>query len=229
VAISPEALDAMVRAGASASMITEVVKADLKAASDAADAVTAAKRARAAEAKKRQRAALRGDDEVHKSPEDLRGQSETYEDIAGLGSPIKENPHTPKKTTPPTSLRSESQSTRRAAFEELWSAYPKRAGSNPKQPAEEKFCRLLKASDDPTGLASEIVDGARRYAAVVASADPKFTAQAITWLNQGRWKDDHVDPANGVRDGPAPRPVPVNNRRAAINEILDFARDLEDH
>lgn len=207
--ISPEALDAMVRAGASAAMIAEVVKADLKAASDAAEVVAAAKRGRAAEAKKRYRDTLRGDDEVRKSPEDLRGQSETCEDFAGLGSLIKESPHTPKKTNPPTSLRSDSSPARSAWFAELWSILPHRSGDR-RQPAEEKFYRLVRASKEPETLANSIIAGAKAYAASKAGADLNFVAASLVWLNQAGWSAKYsAHPDARPRDGPAPRRDPL--------------------
>ncbi len=229
MAISPEALDAMVRTGASASMIAEVVKADLKAISDAAEAAATAKRCRAAEAKKRQRAALRGDDEVHQSPEDLRGQRETYEDIKGLVSPKKDgSPHPLEKTTPSPSLRSDSSPARSAWFAELWSILPHRSGDR-KQPAEEKFYRLVRASKEPEALANGIIAGAKAYAASKAGADLNFVAASLVWLNQSGWNAEYSAPPDArPRDGPAPRPAPVNNRRAALTEILDFAHGLED-
>jgi len=74
-------------------------------------------------------------------------------------------------------------------FGEFWAAYPRRAGANPRKPAQAKWAKLTKTTDPEV-----IIQGARSYAAQVAGADPKFTAQAITWLNQERWNDDYSTP-----------------------------------
>ncbi len=149
-------------------------------------------------------------------------QSDDVSDVRVTASDASLPPPMINNSTPPSSLRSERQSERNAWFSEIWLALPKRTGSNPKQPAEEKFYRLIKSSDDPTTLAAEILDGARRYAASVRGADPRFTAQAVTWFNQGRWKDDYSRPVGPMpRAGPAPRPPPRNNRIAAVNDLLD--------
>ncbi len=140
---------------------------------------------------------------------------------------VTEPPQRDNSNPPITSLRSDSLPERRERFDEFWSAYPKRSGSNPKQPAEEKFYRLVKASAEPAKLADEILDGARRYAASVQGGDPRFVAQAQTWLNQGRWRDDHtaVLPLGGPRAGPMPRPAPHNPRLAASRQLADFLDD----
>lgn len=84
-------------------------------------------------------------------------------------------------------------------FETFWKAYPKREGSNPKQPALAKFTAAVKAGTDP----KSIITGAYAYhAQMTESGDvgSKFVAQAVTWLNQERWNDD-MQPEKGRRDG----------------------------
>lgn len=83
-----------------------------------------------------------------------------------------------------SSLRSDSA---REAFQEFKSAYPKRTGSQPWMPAEKKFLEHVKRGVDP----AEIITGARAYAGSPAASDPQFVAQAVTWLNQARWKDEY--------------------------------------
>lgn len=90
---------------------------------------------------------------------------------------------------PVPSLVKNSQSERRnlpskltASFDEFWSIYPKRVG---RADAERKFVLAAK-STDPT----EIVAGARRYAAASTSTEPRFIAHPSTWLHQGRWADE---------------------------------------
>ncbi len=71
-------------------------------------------------------------------------------------------------------------------FEEFWKAYPKRDGANPKAPARKAFFTAIKRGHQAT----EIVAGAKKYAAAPSTkGDTQFVAQAVTWLNQERWKD----------------------------------------
>lgn len=71
-------------------------------------------------------------------------------------------------------------------FAKFWEAYPKRDGANPKKPAADKFARAVKAGNDP----GAIIAGAKAYAASLGEkAGTQFVAQAVTWLNQERWRD----------------------------------------
>ena len=200
MALSPEALDAMVRSGATAEMIAAVVKADIQAAATVAEAAVEARRSRAAEAKRKQRAELRLAAKVLQSPQDMVGQIRTNEDTEGLGSPPLNPPQTPPIIpTPPTSLRSDKSRAKAANsgwFVELWSVLPHRPSDN-RQSAEDKFCRLIRDAKLPDTLWGEILTGAQRYAAAKAGTDLKFIPATTVWLNQGRWRDDHAEPASG--------------------------------
>ncbi len=72
------------------------------------------------------------------------------------------------------------------SFDEFWKVYPRRKGANPKGPAEIKFLRWVASGINP----EDIIGGARAYAAsspeIIGTC---YIAQAITWLNQSRWKD----------------------------------------
>ncbi len=71
-------------------------------------------------------------------------------------------------------------------FDEFWRTYPSRGRhSNPKKPARAKFEVALKRGVE--GWA--IIRGAQNYAAYVEreGTDPKYVAQAQTWLTQDRW------------------------------------------
>ena len=71
-------------------------------------------------------------------------------------------------------------------FDEFWSIYPsRRSHSNPKKPARAKFEAALKRG----AVAADIIRGAENYAAYVEreGTDPKYVAQAQTWINQERW------------------------------------------
>ena len=123
-------------------------------------------------------------------------------------SPKERSPTPPKEITPsPSSLRSVSVHAREA-FAEFWQAYPKREGSNPRKPAEDKFIARVRSGVDP----ASIIDGARAYAASMAGNDPRYVAQAVTWLNQERWKDEHRPPT-------PPRPPPRGNAPRSYVEI----------
>jgi hypothetical protein len=73
-------------------------------------------------------------------------------------------------------------------FDQFWMVYPPRRGSNPKKPAKEKFCGLVRKGVDP----QDIIAGARRYAETRVGEDARFTAMAQTFLNQHRWADDYT-------------------------------------
>ena len=73
-------------------------------------------------------------------------------------------------------------------FEKFWQAYPRRDGANPKQPAAQKFDRIVAGGVDPEA----IIAAARKLAADMAGKDAKFVPQAQTWLGQARWQDDNA-------------------------------------
>ena len=69
-------------------------------------------------------------------------------------------------------------------FFSFWEAFPKRHGSNPKSPAMNKFITLCKNGVDPDMMiASAKMYGDERR----KENDPKFTCQAIVYLNQARY------------------------------------------
>lgn len=81
-------------------------------------------------------------------------------------------------------------------FAEFWAAYPRRDGANPRAPAEVSYAKALKGGARP----EEILAGVRGYAAEVnrkGSAGTEFVAQAVTWLNQRRWRDYLAKPQAG--------------------------------
>jgi hypothetical protein len=79
-------------------------------------------------------------------------------------------------------------------FETFWRTYPSRGEhANPKAPARKKFAAATKSGADP----ADIVRAARGYRARIRATgtDPRFVAQAVTWLSQERWTDPAVAPA----------------------------------
>src|SRR5262245_40698942 len=80
--------------------------------------------------------------------------------------------------------KKETISARVEQFDRFWSAYPKRKGSNPKQPARKAFDRALKR----VGLDTLVV-AAEAYAKAemqLNHIDTPYICQAVTWLNQAR-------------------------------------------
>jgi hypothetical protein len=73
-------------------------------------------------------------------------------------------------------------------FENFWKAYPKRAGSNPRKPASDKFELAVKSGIDP----ETIIAAAKAYAGEcdrIKVTNTEKVAQAVTWLTQHRWTD----------------------------------------
>jgi hypothetical protein len=73
-------------------------------------------------------------------------------------------------------------------FETFWRVYPSRGGhSNPKKPAREKFEAATRRGVNPT----IIIRGAENYLTLIerGETNPRFVAQAFTWLSQERWND----------------------------------------
>jgi uncharacterized protein YdaU (DUF1376 family) len=89
-------------------------------------------------------------------------------------------------------------------FEEFWQAYPRRKGSNPKEPARKKF--LFHVKTDADGQA--VIAAAKRYAAEIRDnkTDPQFVAQAKTWLNQQRFDDYQPPPERSPLSAPPGAP-----------------------
>lgn len=71
-------------------------------------------------------------------------------------------------------------------FEDFWKAYPRRAGANPKAPAEKLFVAAVKSGADP----ADIIAGAKRCAVVDAGKiNTEYIPQAVKWLRDKRWRD----------------------------------------
>jgi len=73
-------------------------------------------------------------------------------------------------------------------FDTFWQSYPSRQSyGNPKKPALAKFTAAVKNGAPP----EDIIRGAQNYAAHVRGEriEPKYVAQAQTWLSQERWAE----------------------------------------
>lgn len=112
--------------------------------------------------------------------------------------PVKpqDKPQEPRAKSQSSSLRSED------GFDAFWSAYPKRDGANPRKPAEEAYRRALRRDDS-----ENILRGAKLYAAKNTVRSP-YVAQAVTWLNQDRWRDE-IEKAPASLDRPAGYPLHI--------------------
>lgn len=79
-------------------------------------------------------------------------------------------------------------------FDAFWQVYPSRhPHANPKKPAWQAFQAALKRGIDPAAM----IRGAENYRTAIerAGTEPKYVAQAQTWLRQERWNDHQKAPA----------------------------------
>jgi uncharacterized protein YdaU (DUF1376 family) len=111
--------------------------------------------------------------------------------------PYKDSPH----KSPPRGRESA-----QAEFADWWTAYPRKVGKNA---AARKYLIARKTTDAETLLAA-----ARRYAEITAGTEKQYIAHPSTWLHQGRWTDEELNPqppANGTDqpNGPPPRPEEI--------------------
>ena len=101
----------------------------------------------------------------------------------------------PGTTVPPNDIKNDTNnehtvgvSSNHTEFETFWQSYPsRRPHSNPKKPALAKFEAAVKNGTPP----ADIIRGAQNYTAYVRREriDPKYVAQAQTWLSQERWTE----------------------------------------
>ena len=103
-------------------------------------------------------------------------------------------------------------------FDEFWTAYPKRTGSNPKEPARKSY---LKATGSGDVSPVELLAATKRFAASDHARDPQFVPMASTWLNQKRWQEY----ANGnALVAPAGEVVQI---RSLVERIAVTERELD--
>lgn len=69
------------------------------------------------------------------------------------------------------------------AFNEFWSAYPHKVEE---RGARAIFCRLIRKGE---ATVSDLVSGARAYAAAVTGRELKHVKYPTTWLTKGCWTD----------------------------------------
>ena len=108
------------------------------------------------------------------------------------------------------------------AFDEFWSAYPRKVGKQAAMKAYAKAIRL--ASTD------EITAGALRYANDPNRVDA-FTAHPTTWLNAGRWADGPLPERIKTADEKRAEELRIaeERRRRDMEETLRWQQETEEH
>jgi hypothetical protein len=83
-------------------------------------------------------------------------------------------------------------------FDDFWSAYPKRGGANPREPARKAFSDALSSGND----VDQIIGSARAYALELEKAGKlgtQYVAKAETWLLERRWGDYRPNPGDAEK------------------------------
>ena len=123
----------------------------------------------------------------------------------GSGGADTQVPGTPDTQVPPNGVTNGTTERKHTGvsvsdqqFQNFWRTYPSRGRhSNPKKPARAKFDAALKR-----GVAvADIIRGAENFAVYVEreGTDPKYVAQAQTWLHQERWAQYQEQEAAGSK------------------------------
>lgn len=103
-------------------------------------------------------------------------------------------------------------------FDAFWAVYPRLVGKTAAKKAWAKAVEKLKMR--PT----DIVEGARRYAAAKRGTDKQYIAHAATWINAQRWLDDdetnaqseerpHTVDSKAVQDMENNKEIQIEKRR----------------
>lgn len=84
-------------------------------------------------------------------------------------------------------------------FEQVWAAYPKRAGSNSKQDARKAWAARVRSGVDPAELAAG-VERYAKYMRATGKEGTEYVKQAATFFGLGEhWKESWETPANSGR------------------------------
>lgn len=171
-------IDALVASGATAEMLAAVMKASLAEQDDklAQKRANDAKRQRA----HRERNAVSRDVTV-------TGCDKRDDTPPPLSSPplSPQTPNNPPPIIPPTPVILRGAD----AFDQFWSAYPRRTG---KEAARKAWAVVAKRGVTP----DRIMAGLHRFAEHPPD-DPQFIPHPATWLNQGRYDDEPMEARNG--------------------------------
>jgi len=193
VSLTPEVLDALLKAGATAEMIVAAVKAEAAAQAER----DADRRHKAAEKKRRQRAVSRGQAGTDGDNEGRQGTS-----------PDKEVSPTPPSRNYPPKGGNITARVREASpeFDAFWLAYPRRVG---KDDARKKFATAMHGGVTVAELLRAIErDKQRQW----AGRPPDMIPHPATWLHQGRWKDEPEQHQPQAQGQPHERRHPPNDK-----------------
>jgi hypothetical protein len=96
----------------------------------------------------------------------------------------------------PAELVSPREQAERFFDKQFWPAYPKRFGSNPKEPARKKIVTAILNGEKP----ANILDGVNRLYSMLQRSGKigtEYVPMALTWINRRSWNDDPVPAGNG--------------------------------
>jgi len=103
-------------------------------------------------------------------------------------------------------------------FEEFWQAYPRRQGANPRQPALKSYTKALERGSSH----EEIMTGVHTLCSIQRKdIGTPYIPQAVTWLNQERWRDYGARMTTGIA---GPIDAKEQRRLNAIAENAGFFR-----
>lgn len=191
-------VDTLLSAGLDRATIVEAVRAAEAVRAEAVDAVTIKRTARQERNSRYYQAnkeRLKASEKRLNQTGRLNSDASPSEVSEGFPTPLPNLPNSPSKNPPKGGQKgSPSQPSR---FDEFWQAYPKRDGSNPKEPARLKFEQAVKRGDDPEA----IISAAKRYAEQqkrLGNLNTPYVKQAVSWLNAKSWLDDYGSPSQGA-------------------------------
>ncbi|HJD68243.1 MAG TPA: hypothetical protein K8V54_00685 [Corynebacterium kroppenstedtii] len=102
-------------------------------------------------------------------------------------------------------------------FTAFWAAYPRKVGKDRARKAFKSACRRAELSD--------ILAGARRFAAEKKNKDVQYIPHPATWLNDGRWDDQPEPEHTPTRDTPN-RPKTESEKWDDIRRELRQQREM---
>jgi hypothetical protein len=143
-----------------------------------------------------------------------RGNSDSDNQI--LTNPVKPQKPEARKKTPIVPKGTEGD------FEGFWEAYPKRDGSNPRKPAQQKYDIAIRDGADPQAMLA----GVMAYAAEQqrkGKLGTEFVMQATKFLNQEVWRDYLDKPATAdAKPGKATiESIPDDRWRKEVQHFVD--------
>jgi hypothetical protein len=168
---------AIVRALVAAGATPEMILAAVEAAEGSQQDAIAARRANDAERARRYR-------DRHVTSRDVTVTDVTDELVSPAPLPVFFKSSEPSQKDPKGSQKG-SRQTSDADFDAFWSAYPRREGSDPKQPALKYFRQAVRGGTDP----QTIIIAAQHFRSSQLGKDARFIPQARTWLKEARWED----------------------------------------